>query len=543
MRNSLRRLAACLLALLLAASLPVVALAIEVSGVEVPSAYVYNSRDDGSNVYAFVKSDADLTGASATLVKGGEGYEQNGSVENVAGSDTVVYYYILVDASGSMRGYRDRVRSFVEELISQGSENTLYSIGYFGSDFQTVLEKETDGAKVLEALDSISYDQDWTEPYSALQEAIEAQRHMRVTPDCLMSTIILTDGKPALGSDVSEEEKQSLEDDTTAEIEAAKDIVLHSVCLDTWDDDLQEVLSAGTGLSITSQEGEDAQAAGEVASFRASLYRVGFHKSDVATAGFDIQIRFETSSGDSYRTETVEGIPVENPSLTGEGESTADILSEGGDAAGEGAEEDSPEEGQAGLPLALVLGIAIGVVVVAGAVAIVLLRRRGSRGAVPRSRRQRAGSGRGRRRQSGYDEGRALVPATAERPVSVPMAPTALAPSGISMGITVLAGKPLHAVGAIPLDGDVLLGSDPSCTYAFDDPLMAPRNGRIYPADGIPYVEGLEDEHPIYLNGMRIFAPNVLRNGDVLEVGSTQMRVSLEGPGVTDSETLTGPNH
>jgi ABC-type multidrug transport system ATPase subunit/pSer/pThr/pTyr-binding forkhead associated (FHA) protein len=75
-----------------------------------------------------------------------------------------------------------------------------------------------------------------------------------------------------------------------------------------------------------------------------------------------------------------------------------------------------------------------------------------------------------------------------------------------------------------PVDGDVLIGRDPSCTLVLDHPLVARRQALIKrQADGLR-VQDLRSRNGTFLNGRRIgVAP--LREGDILQIGSYSGRL------------------
>ena len=67
---------------------------------------------------------------------------------------------------------------------------------------------------------------------------------------------------------------------------------------------------------------------------------------------------------------------------------------------------------------------------------------------------------------------------------------------------------------------ELLIGNDPTqCDIVFDQEGISPRHSRIYRKGEDLYIEDLGSEGGTYLDGMRLFADNLLRSGDEIGIG------------------------
>ena len=80
----------------------------------------------------------------------------------------------------------------------------------------------------------------------------------------------------------------------------------------------------------------------------------------------------------------------------------------------------------------------------------------------------------------------------------------------------------------LTLQQELVIGSDPvQCDIVFSQNDVSPRHARIYRQDDRIYIEDLGSERGTYLDGMRLFSRNVLRNGDEISVGNAGFTIRL----------------
>ena len=69
---------------------------------------------------------------------------------------------------------------------------------------------------------------------------------------------------------------------------------------------------------------------------------------------------------------------------------------------------------------------------------------------------------------------------------------------------------------------DVKIGRSPSCEISIpDDTFVSYTHARLFPYDGLTWVEDLNSTNGTYLNGARITTSQPLAKGDRLQIGST----------------------
>ena len=74
---------------------------------------------------------------------------------------------------------------------------------------------------------------------------------------------------------------------------------------------------------------------------------------------------------------------------------------------------------------------------------------------------------------------------------------------------------------------ELVIGSDTRCDIVFADNGVSPRHARIYRLNGRLYIEDLGSDTGTYLDGMRLFSSNPLRDGDAIGIGEAGFVVRL----------------
>ena len=77
------------------------------------------------------------------------------------------------------------------------------------------------------------------------------------------------------------------------------------------------------------------------------------------------------------------------------------------------------------------------------------------------------------------------------------------------------------------IDKELVVGSDRKCDIVFADNGVSPRHARIYRLDGRLFIEDLGSDAGTYLDGMRLFSNNPLRDGDAIGIGEAGFVVRL----------------
>jgi hypothetical protein len=83
--------------------------------------------------------------------------------------------------------------------------------------------------------------------------------------------------------------------------------------------------------------------------------------------------------------------------------------------------------------------------------------------------------------------------------------------------------------------GSFLIGRGVECDLALEDPLISRRHARIRLDAGCAILEDLASRNGVYLNGVRLDKPEILRDGDQIRVGSQDF-------GYHEASDLTAPD-
>jgi hypothetical protein len=70
----------------------------------------------------------------------------------------------------------------------------------------------------------------------------------------------------------------------------------------------------------------------------------------------------------------------------------------------------------------------------------------------------------------------------------------------------------------------LVIGRAPGCEVRIDDSYASSRHARLYDRDGHVYVEDMNSTNGTYVNGARVGAQQLLREGDRVRIGDTELR-------------------
>ncbi len=100
-----------------------------------------------------------------------------------------------------------------------------------------------------------------------------------------------------------------------------------------------------------------------------------------------------------------------------------------------------------------------------------------------------------------------------------------MAPVSGAVGHLLVRSSPVFPVGTIILlDGDVVFGrAAESDVPLAADGTVSGRHARVFKRDGSPYLEDLGSTNGTYVNGQPLAAERLLRPGDVVAVGATEL--------------------
>ena len=100
---------------------------------------------------------------------------------------------------------------------------------------------------------------------------------------------------------------------------------------------------------------------------------------------------------------------------------------------------------------------------------------------------------------------------------------------GTTVQIEVLSGLCYNASFEFNFRRGLTIGTDKDCDLVFEDPKMLPMHAVISRAAGGRITLGeCAQTHNTYIGGMKIFAPNRLRSGDIVTIADTSFRVFFD---------------
>lgn len=486
-------------------SVPMAAAAADGStaGASIVSAYGMGGR-----LYTFVQmgEERDLTQMRATLLPNHT--DSISPPELLTESDCLVRYLLVVDLSGSMRRYRERVDLFVNSLVEHEQKNAVFTVASFGEYFEPVTGDLTDPKAITKALDGLSYTEQFTDPYGGV---VNALRYLDSCPRLggdLVNLVLITDGEPDLGyPDGTENEaaETAAAANAAAALAASPQVIVHTVCVAEWDELAYETFSQGSGLDLILTDGDAAVDAGEqLSGFVDSLYRTDFLAGgDTESKTFSIQLQFVGKDGNDqlmiYKTQELAGVPmlrsaasIVTPSDPGAEFSQAPEESEPAEGSQPPEESQDVRESQSpenDLPpesgLWWIIAAGVAVLVIALIVVIILLIRR----------RKRKNGG------SPTDENTVFIK------------------------LEVISGRYAGTRDTFYLRDELMIGSRSTCDLVWKDADVASVNTRIFMKDHMIYIEDLNSPNGTALGGMKLYAPNRLRSGDVISIGAVCFRL------------------
>jgi len=113
--------------------------------------------------------------------------------------------------------------------------------------------------------------------------------------------------------------------------------------------------------------------------------------------------------------------------------------------------------------------------------------------------------------------------------------------AAVKAGIGLVAGQRKKGVGAwnvrvvqgppalmgitVPVNGPIVIGRSPGADIVIGDDFVSGKHTRISPAGDGAVIEDLGSTNGTLLNGRRLTAPQQLRPGDAVDIGSVKLKV------------------
>lgn len=476
------------------------------------SAYYMDDR-----FYAFVKLPDDYSGKAK--INGGN---LESTPEQVAGSDAVIRYMLMVDLSGTMKNewIQNEIKAFIQSLMSE-TGNSYFELTSFGEDFNIEQIEYLSGS---DDLDKLEYNQQWTDPYNGLKSALnyldnrsdgDKGRHK----GDIVNLVLITDGCVDLNPDkYTSEEESGLAKSTIETMMEKTGVIVHTLQVHTDSeyepqDDFNSLTQAAKGMNLVVDANQDGTGAGqEMAAFVNHLYRVGFQRPEQKTSAVDLtfldegiknvhwdyvqEIRGEEPGGSDL--EEPNGFDSEEPAP---GYNSPDGMEPGDLPINSGEPQDEPEskneeiepeaekeinvEDNVIKPDKKILMICIAAVFVCLAALFLVLF----------SRKRDADS---------KEEGHAGYRSD----------------DALHMKLEIISGRCTVSRREFCLTDQLMIGSAPDCDLTWAGHEISPHNTRIFLKNQTVYIEDLGSKKGTVLAGMQLHAPNRLRSGDQISIGS-----------------------
>lgn len=438
----------------------------------------------GETLYTYVdlgEGGQPITRAEATL--DGRTFQTTGRLETVRQAGSPVSYLLMVDASTSMPGFQEDVVGFAESLAEHSGENTRFTLATFGDGFQ-VIGEDVAPEEVPEQLAGLQYSEPITQLHSAIGQALDYFEGLSRQGNELRSLVVLTDA-------VEYDPQGGIPYDTLLERMERSDVMLHAI---GFGDDraaldrLNQLVQASDGSQWEIGEACTAdQAADQLVEYNGRLFVLGFDLSGYVSDGEEQPLSLVFSSGAELvgQAESQVALPVsQDPGTEPEPDSGSELPAPEPGGGAPAAQPEAPEEQpeNSALPLAIGIGAAVLVVILA---AVVLGRRK--------------------------------------KTEEVPQP----APAGIYMRLEVVRGAQRTERTEFTLRDELHIGRDPACDIAFDDETLSLRNSRVFLDQGAVYLEDLQSQNGTRVNGTPVYAPVRLRSGDEISVGSASFRLKF----------------
>lgn len=440
-------------------------------------------------------------------------------------SDANIKYLLMIDQSGSMNKYVDKVNAFVDALADNEKASAEFAIAGFGADFKVISEGITDKEIVKSTIAGLSYNEPWTDPYHAIVQALNyVDTNSRIGGDVL-NIIVVSDGDADLGiADADEEAKAQKERAAAAKkkIENAPEVLIHTFGVTEWEDLCMDTYEVGRGDNAVINDEQDAAAFGKkIATYIDHLYFLDFSlKKDVGTERFAIEVQM--TGTDSAGTPAIMNTIFENiPNLTNYvvEESDEDIFKIIGSAE-ENSEEadqepiDAPDsvdqedaqpdvkqdtlvyDGNAADEIARpsinILFVVLAVVIVAGLLLIILL-------VCLILRKNNQGTGK-----------------------------NSAVGGGILLRIDPLSGEIKKPKGKFVLSDSMIIGSSAKADIVLKADGVCGTHAKLFLSDGVVYIQDISETSGVFMGGMRLQAPNRLGDGDEIIIGSAKVVVRVQ---------------
>lgn len=441
-----------------------------------PEAVSYFTQGEALYVFCDMKE----RGTQGITVKKFDSSPETLTVQSLANESGTVHYVLVIDISSSMNRHWKEVRRFVETLISENENKDLkvtYTLATIGEAYNPLLERADDGDKVLNTMEtSLFYTEERSNLYKGIVAALNYLNRIERQDGELTDLIIISDNILYNASEYPTKE------DTKELLTAKKENLVQTVGM-----------NGKIELGFMHYSGEDeekaATSATDITNYICNLSRIRFLQK-TGTANFNFYFQEEGKQvncliklTDIPNVERLTNTSNGRQSLE-DGEGKPDTSSEpttepqGDNEKGQTNDtqkgDEKKELKQSVLKYAPLIGILVGAILACG---LFLFFRT-----------------KAKKKQNATES------------------------LGIPVELEVLSGRCTTKRKRFYLTQELIIGSAANCDIVFDSKAVSARNTRVFLQKGNIYIEDLKSSRGTAIGGMRIYAPNILRSGEVISI-------------------------
>jgi hypothetical protein len=414
---------------------------------------------------------------------------------------TPTFTVFLLDISRSMRPYREDAVEYISQIMDGANPKAQFILAAFGAGFDILADENSSKEEIYEILEELAFEDSQTNLYRAIIDAVVYAEDLRENTGALVSVLVITDGIDVSDRTVSDA-------DVTEKLKNSK-VTAHTMQIsvniqENYTDRLREFAVASGGFFIVYESGRDRVVRNEFNDYLSNIYFASFDISsldtDIAsqkltgTIYFTVDGRITNNAG--YRRsfeiggnsggpepgagagvieiETEEIIEIEDETIIEE------------TVRSETMSPDEREDIKAGsIPVRLIAVIGGGALLagIAAVIIIIIVKHPGKKS----------------------DAGK----------------------SGIYMKLDIISGRCRTKKREFYLNNELLIGKNPKCDIIFADPGVSDKNSRIFIGGNIIYIEDLGSVNGTAISGMKIFAQNRLRGGDIISIGNVSFSLKF----------------
>lgn len=522
------------------------------------------------NLYAYVSlpSDIDAAGLTVQARIGSEQYEiKKPKLQKVSENSSPVSYVFMVDISTSMPKYKDNIDKFIEAVVATAQGNASYLAVTFGEKFKQIGDFTDNKQEFLQTIDGIEYNAEQTSLYAGIIDAIDFCDQKERADGEIINLIIISDG-------MEYDKNGPTQSEVKEYINQASPILIHTFGLYTRKSDEAEMKDSEEALKVLGSfsratlgihttfgrdEFTEEEIAGQITDYMNNLYFAPFNlfMHTPQNTSFDLGLLF-SPIGDTGKMFRLDKANV--PYLQQEDNSDASSADDGaisGDNGTNSDTEDSPDtdtgngsEDEAG----------------SGSGNSAEDEAQNGSGNSAEDEAQN-GSDDSAEDESGNDAGEATTDASGDSSADTVAKKISQCPElfginvyllgGVLLGIIALFAATIYFITrkrTVPVANDIhkifmklevingkcsnkkkelflaeefIIGRNKKCHIRFKNKDVANKNSRVFVRDNIIYVEDLGSTNGTAISGMKIHAPNRLRSGDEISIGTVRFKLKF----------------